>query len=286
MPELPEVETIANDLHEQLKGKTISGVELVDKSQVLKTPWPRFKKEVSGARIKRVFRRAKMLVIESSQGLVVFHLKMTGQMIYVSKKILIAGGHPIASTGVEVPNKYTRLILSLSNGGRLYFNDLRKFGWVKLMTPAEFSLVEKAVGIEPLGSEFTLKFFREMLAHRRKAVIKAVLLDQKKLAGLGNIYVDEVLHLSGVLPERRTGTLTKVEVKKIFQAIPKILKHSIKQRGTTFRNFTDPDGLKGNFMSFLKVYGRKGQPCLKCGRPLLKSRVAGRGTHYCTYCQK
>lgn len=286
MPELPEVETIATDLNRQLVGKSITAIELIDKSKVLKTPLSEFKKRLSGARIKRIYRRAKMLVIESSSGLIVFHLKMTGQLIYISKKLVIAGGHPIASTGVSVPNKFTRLVFSLNNGGKLYFNDPRKFGWIKFMTPEEFRSVDEGVGIEPLSDTFTLEFFKNMLSRRSKAPIKAVLLDQKKLSGLGNIYVDETLFLARVRPDRRIASLTTPEIKAIFQAIPKILSHAVRERGTTFRNFTDPDGLKGNFVSFLKVYGRKGKPCARCGRSLTKSRVAGRGTHYCAHCQK
>lgn len=286
MPELPEVETIAADLDALLRGKKISGVSLVNKSKVLKTPWAPFRRAVSGARIRRVYRRAKMLIIETSGGLIVFHLKMTGQLIYISKKATVAGGHPIVSTGLTVPNKHTCLVFELPGGARLYFNDLRKFGWVRLMTPAEFADVDKRSGLEPLGRDFTLAYFSAMLAARGGTTIKAVLLDQKKLVGLGNIYVDEALYESRIRPDRRVASLRANEIKALHAAIPKILKHSIKQRGTTFRNFTDPEGLKGNFMAFLKVYGRQNEPCRRCGRPLTKIRVAGRGTHFCAHCQK
>ena len=286
MPELPEVETIARDLNKQLNGQIIKDVSIIGSHNFLHSSFSQLQKAIVKNKVKRIFRRAKMLVIDCDSHLVLFHLKMTGQLIYTSKKTVLAGGHPIVSTGVTVPNKYTRLVISFSNGGILYFNDLRKFGWVKLLSKAEYTYLEKKLGIEPLESAFTLDFFKKMLVRRGRAPIKAVLLDQKYLVGLGNIYVDEVLYRSKVRPSRRTESLTNPEIKKIWQSIPVILRHSIKQRGTTFSNFLDPAGFKGNFMNFLKVYGRGNKPCVMCRRPLQKTRVAGRGTHWCSHCQK
>lgn len=285
MPELPEVETIAVDLDGALRGQTLTGVRRLGERSVITSSWLTFRRVLSGARIKRIFRRAKMLVIETSSGLIVIHLKMTGQLIYISKKINLAGGHPIISTGVSVPNKHTRLVFEFKNGGRLYFNDLRKFGWIRLMSAAEFAVVANEVGIEPLEPDFTLAFFKTMLSTRSGTTIKAVLLDQKKLAGLGNIYVDEALFDSRIRPDRRVVSLTAAEIKRLYGAIPKILRQSISQRGTTFRNFSDPGGSKGGYMPFLKVYGRQAKPCPRCGTLLHKIRVAGRGTHFCPQCQ-
>lgn len=285
MPELPEVETIATDLDEVLRGKEISTFVLIDNSKVLHTPAALFKKSIIGKKIKKIYRRAKMVVIDLGTQVIVIHLKMTGQLIYTSKKRIIAGGHPIASTGVQVPNAYTRLIFSFKAGGELYFNDLRKFGWVKLLAAEDFIALAGKVGIEPLSKDFTLAYFRKIIARRGRAPIKAVLLDQKHVAGLGNIYVDEVLFRAGVRPSRRTESLDEKEIKRIYQAIPFILRQAIEERGTTFKNFLDPAGLRGNFVPFLQVYGRGGKECKKCGRPLRKTRVAGRGTHWCEHCQ-
>lgn len=285
MPELPEVETIASDLNAALRGQTISAVRRLGARSVITSSWPAFSRAMSGVKVRRIFRRAKMLVIETPAGLVVIHLKMTGQLIYISKNIKLAGGHPILSTGVAVPNKHTRLVFEFTGGGRLYFNDLRKFGWVRLMSTDQFAEIERGVGIEPLGPDFSLAFFKNMLQSRGGTTIKAVLLDQKKLAGLGNIYVDEALFASRIKPDRRVATLTPSEIKRLQIAIPKILRHSIAQRGTTFRNFTGADGLKGSYMPFLKVYGRQGKSCCRCGSILRKIRVAGRGTHFCPRCQ-
>lgn len=286
MPELPEVETIANDLDTVLRGEVISKIDLIDKSKILHTPYQQFKKQLVSARVKKVFRRAKMLVIETNLGLIVFHLKMTGQLIYVHKNRFIAGGHPIKSTGVSVPNRFTRLVFSFTSKGKLYFNDLRKFGWVKLVNLEEFQKMSASVGIEPLEKDFTLIFFKTMLSRRRRALIKAVLLDQKHLSGLGNIYVDEVLFRSQIRPTRRVKSLKPLEIKKLWQSIPIILRHSIKERGTTFSNFIDASGQHGNFIKHLKVYGRGGRPCVVCKNSLRKTRVAGRGTHWCEKCQK
>lgn len=286
MPELPEVETVARDLEKYLPGQLITAITSVGKNHgVLKTSLSTLRKQLVGQRIKRVFRRAKMVVIETNSRAIVIHLKMTGQLIYAQKKPLVAGGHPIISTGVIVPNRFTRVIISFKNGGTLYFNDLRKFGWLKLLNHEEFSKLDTTTGLEPLSKDFTPDFFKKLVKGRR-APIKAILLDQKKLVGLGNIYVDEVLFKSRVRPQRLASSLTPIEIKRVYQAIPLILKHAIEQRGTTFSNFLDPKGLKGNFISFLQVYGRGKQNCLVCGRPLRKTKVASRGTHWCAHCQK
>jgi formamidopyrimidine-DNA glycosylase len=284
MPELPEVETIARDLHRVLVGQKISAIKSLDKkySPVLSV----LKKAALNQPIKRVYRRAKMLIIDCGKHFLVFHLKMTGQLIYRSKTKTIAGGHPIVSTGINVPNKFTRLVFSFKNSGILYFNDIRKFGWVKAVSVDEFDRLSALSGIEPLTEAFSFSVFQGILARRKKTSIKAALLDQKLVAGLGNIYVDEVLFKSGVRPSRRVNELTAAEQKKIWRSIPIILNKSIKERGTTFNSFLDPDGLRGNFVPHLKVYGRGGQTCKVCGQFIKKVRVAGRGTHYCAKCQK
>ncbi len=187
---------------------------------------------------------------------------------------------------MTVPNKFTRVLFDFKDGAKLYFNDIRKFGWIKSVTAEEFKKIDEQTGLEPFDKAFSLTFFKNMLSRRGRAPIKAALLDQTRLVGLGNIYVDEVLFRSKIQPARRIESLTSAEVKRIWQSIPVILNHSIRQRGTTFSNFLDPDGLRGNFMNHLKVYGRQGRPCAVCGRLIHKTRVAGRGTHFCPHCQK
>ncbi len=286
MPELPEVETIARDLHKYLKNETIVKIEYVNPGKILRTKQSFFTLKLKNQKIKRVFRRAKMAIIELSSGFVVFHLKMTGQLVYRSGKLIVAGGHPIVSTGLIMPNKFTRLAFHFKNKGVLYFNDIRKFAWVEYMTVADFKNYEEKLGHEPLSATLTLAAFKTLIARRSGTSIKAALLDQKLVSGLGNIYVDEVLFKARVLPARRVKNLKPVELQKIFKAITTILEKAILFRGTTFSNYTDGDGRKGNFVAHLQVYGRQGKVCLVCKRILEKSRVAGRGTHFCSHCQK
>ncbi len=286
MPELPEVETIARDLNTYLKNKTIDRIEYVNPGKILRTKQSFFTLKLKNQKIKQVFRRAKMAIMELPSGFVVFHLKMTGQLVYSSGKIIVAGGHPIVSTGLSVPNKFTRLVFHFTNGGALYFNDIRKFAWVEFMSAKDFNAYEAGLGHEPFARSLTLAVFKILLARRSGTSIKAALLDQKLVSGLGNIYVDEVLYRAKVLPSRRVKSLQKTEIARIYKAIRAILEKAILFRGTTFSNYTDPDGRKGNFVAHLKVYGRQGKACPVCGTKLMKSRVAGRGTHFCPHCQK
>ena len=217
---------------------------------------------------------------------------MTGQLIYLAKDSQVSGGHSLSShsfekaVGGELPNKYTRVIISFSDKSNLFFNDLRKFGYMKLVNQAELdAFIFKNYGPEPLDNNFILSDFITTLKKRHRN-IKSVLLDQKIVAGLGNIYVDEVLFAAGVRPMRLASELNKGEVTKIFQVIPKILTLSIKHRGTTFSNYVDSKGKRGNFSSLLQVYGRGKEKCLKCSSAIIKTKIAGRGTHYCPHCQK
>jgi len=293
MPELPEVETVAGDLKKVLVGKTIKSIISFDKKTFV-TSLPSLRRAALGHKIIDVRRRAKMLIIDFGKHLLVVHLKMTGQLIFQSNKKLIAGGHPIVSTGTTVPNKFTRLVFTLRDGGSprfgeagtLYFNDIRKFGWVKAIKADEFSVIDNAYGHEPFDKALTFEKFLSLINRRLRTSIKAALLDQKLVVGLGNIYVDEVLFKAGVRPARLVKTLTLSEKKKIYLAIPVILKKAILKRGTTFSNFRDGAGQKGNFVAYLKVYGRAGKVCKNCGQLIKKIRLAGRGTHFCPNCQK
>lgn len=221
-----------------------------------------------------------------------FHLKMTGQLIFIHGDQALAGGHSLAgasfqdAVGGKLPNKFTRAIFSFADGSQLFFNDLRKFGYIKLVNGAELTRILKDnYGPEPLDKEFNSNWLKEIFA-KRTAPIKAVILDQKLIAGLGNIYADESLFLAGINPNRSANSLKPAEIKALNLAIVSIIKQAIKARGTTFRNFVDGQGRKGNFVNYLRVYQRQGQPCPRCGRPLQKMKVRGRGTHYCQYCQK
>jgi len=217
---------------------------------------------------------------------------MTGQLIYVDKKTRLAGGHKlnegdfVQAVGGELPNRFTRVVIEFKDKSKLFFNDMRKFGYLKIVDETELSrLLNNNYGIEPLTDDYTWNNFKDIFKNRRTSV-KALLLNQKVIAGLGNIYVDEALFLSGVRPNRKTNSLKEVEKKILFRMIRQVIKRAIDYRGTTFKDYTDSEGKKGNFSKLLKVYGREGEECCKCKRGIKKIRLAGRGTHYCSYCQK
>lgn len=284
MPELPEVETIVNDLDKRLKGKKIRDVEVLD-AKVLNLSMKKFIGEVAGATVKSVTRRAKMIIIELNKKFLLVHLKMTGQLVFISEKEKIAGGHPIINEGKIFPNKFTRAFFEF-NGSKLFFNDVRRFGWIKLVSAQELETIILASGAEPLNSDFTQEKFKEILSHKKKTTVKQAIMDQKYLAGIGNIYADESLFEAGIRPDRKVNTLSSKEIKKLWQAIPKILKYSIKHRGTTFNDYVDAQGEVGGFIKYLKVYGRAGEKCEQCGNIVKKMKINGRGTHWCDGCQR
>ena len=293
MPELPEVETVRRDLLANLLDKKITGVTVLN-DKTVSGSIKNFLKILSGSFFVDILRRGKLLIFKLKQkdSYLLVHLKMTGQLIYLSDNSMIAGGHSLRaqsfekSVGGKLPNKHTRVIINFKDKSRLFFNDLRKFGYMRVVNKEELeTFIAKNYGPEPLSADFTLVGFNAQLKRRRRS-IKAVLLDQKVVAGLGNIYVDEVLFAAGVRPMRLAAELTKPEITKIYQAILKILPQAIKYRGTTFSNYVDSQGKKGNFSTKLQVYGRGKEKCYRCGRELIKTKIAGRGTHYCSYCQK
>ncbi len=289
MPELPEVETIRSDLEKRIVGEKISGLEIRDQKLLEKgSSW----KGIEGRRVKGLERRGKLLILVLEKEIfILVHLKMTGQLVYQDGKELVAGGHSLDKSdlfqgvGGELPNKHTRAIIHFQSGAVLFFNDLRRFGYLKPVTKQEKEEKLTEFGPEPLMPDFDLLDFQKKLK-KRKIAVKKALLDQKLVAGLGNIYVDEVLFLSGIRPERSAESLKSNEIKALYSAIIKILKQGVKYRGTTFSDYVDARGKAGNFSRFLKVYNRGGRPCQRCDGSIKKIKLAGRGTHYCPGCQK
>lgn len=284
MPELPEVETIVRDLDKKLKNKKISAITALDKKVFKLTK--RQIELVCGKSVKAVKRRAKMLIIDLGADYLLIHLKMTGQLVLKSGKRLTAGGHPIIGQGKNLPNKFTRVIFKFNDSSILYFNDVRRFGWIKLISAANFNKLHQELGVEPLSQEFSLEFFKEILSRRKNTTIKQALMDQKYISGIGNIYADESLFAARIKPMRRVKSLKPEEIKKLWQEIPKILRLAIKYRGTSFNDYVDASGETGNFVKYLKVYGRAGESCKVCGGIVKKMKLGGRGTHWCDKCQK
>jgi formamidopyrimidine-DNA glycosylase len=292
MPELPEVETIRRGLERQLVGKKIERLR-VRTPKIIKGSAGAFKRLVTGRRVKAVTRRGKLLALElapGSKAYVLIHLKMTGQLIYVQGKKIVAGGHPTAQDKEEgvsdarLPNKHTHVVVELVGGGQLYFNDIRKFGYLRVVDEQGKNEAWSKLGVEPLENEWTADYVRKMVK-KRAVSIKAVLLEQQRVAGLGNIYVDEVLWRARVRPTRKAKSLKSLEIKKITEQARVVLRQAIAVGGTTFSDYRTVEGKHGGFSKWLRVYDRAGQPCRNCRQGIVKVRLAGRGTHYCKKCQ-
>ncbi|MBI5466471.1 MAG: bifunctional DNA-formamidopyrimidine glycosylase/DNA-(apurinic or apyrimidinic site) lyase [Candidatus Kerfeldbacteria bacterium] len=286
MPELPEVQTIVDDLHKVLKKKRILSIR-VTKPRLLHNPLTFLRQHLVGATIRSVRRRAKLLLFDLSSGYtLIIHLKMTGQLIWRSHLgKLSGGGHPIVGVA-SVPNRYTHITIDLSGGSRLYFNDVRQFGYFKLLPTSALVQHFSSYGPEPLSVDFSLSGLRAELQRRRRSTIKAALLNQQVVAGIGNIYADESLFVAGLSPSRRVGRLTQVQAAKLYRAIRQVLKRAVHSRGTSFSNYVDGLGRTGTYWPRRLVYGRAGSPCRRCGRTIKRTVVAGRGTNFCPHCQK
>lgn len=287
MPELPEVETLKNGL-KPLEGKIIKSVKIDWPKMVRPLSEEEFVKKLKGKEIVSVDRRAKVLILELTKNyFLLVHLKMTGQLVfqpYDGK--LVIGGHPQKGGVNELPNKFTHAEIDFTDKSKLYFNDQRKFGWLKLVSKEEKEKMLAGYGVEPLEKEFTLKKLKSILARYPKRKIKQILMDQTLISGLGNIYVDESCFYAKILPTRISGDLNEQEIKQLHEGIKKILRLSITKKGTSFSHYVNADAKPGGFVPYLKVYGRKGEKCLRCQGKIHRIKLNGRGTHFCDSCQK
>jgi len=288
VPELPEVETIKSGLQTLLKGKVIESLSF---------DWPKSypnsladtKQFLYGAKIVKVRRRAKVLIIDlSSDYSLVIHLKMTGQLVYKDHKVRYGGGHPNESLISKLPDKSTRVIITFKDTSQLFFNDQRKFGWMKLMPTSMIENLDffKKLGPEPLEKDFSAEVLKKRLKRRPNSSVKAALLDQSVIAGVGNIYADETLWGAKVKPARLVKDIKNGEFTKLYHALVDVLRLSIKLGGSTDRNYLSAEGKKGSYLAFASVFRKEDQACPRCGHTILKTRVASRGTHYCPHCQK
>lgn len=287
MPELPEVETVRSGLAELLPKRTVAAVDF---------DWPKSfpnsKADVArfliGATIKNVRRRAKVLIIElSTEYSLIIHLKMTGQLVFVGSAQRFGAGHPNDSLIGALPDKSTRVTLRFSDDSQLFFNDQRKFGWMRLLPTLEIANLDffKKVGPEPLATDFTWQLLQERLLRRPNSSVKAVLLDQTIIAGIGNIYADESLWGAKIHPVTQVSKLSPEQFKLLHKELIFVLKLAIEKGGSSDKNYVNAKGKKGSYMSFARVFRREGQACPRCGTIIMKTRVAGRGTHSCPHCQ-
>jgi len=267
MPELPEVQTVVNHLIEPLSGKSIVDVNPI---------WPKvfdnfnsnsLFKQNSNLKILTVYRRAKFIIIQLEKRIIAVHLRMTGKLYVIKKK--------------KLP-KHTSATLKLNDGSILIFEDVRKFGRIYLYK--NLDIINSKHGIEPLSEMFQLNQFQELILSKKR-IIKALLLDQSLIVGLGNIYVDESLWASGIHPYSISNLIPKPKLNKLYKSIIFILKEAIEARGTTIIDFS-VNGESGRYSSKLKVYGQKNKTCNNCNSKIKKLKVCGRGTYVCKKCQK
>lgn len=286
MPELPEVETIRRDLSKKILNKKIKNI-YIGKKRIVRNEEQDFLQVLNGNKFVEIDRVGKLLifVLQSGKKYLLVHLKMTGQLIYCHQGKYIAGGHSLPKIGDALPNKYSHVIFTFADNSKLFFNDMRQFGYLEVADKEKLEKIKNKFGIEPLTSNYKLAKLKIILK-KRSAPVKAVLLDQKVIAGIGNIYADEILFFARIRPERKANSLSDEEIKRVYAGSQKIIKDAIKFRGTTFNDYVDAQGNVGSFVKFLKVYGRKGEKCYLCKGFVKKIKLAGRGTHFCPSCQK
>jgi len=287
MPELPEVETVRLQLLHKIIGRTIKSVEVFHEKT---TSYDRdISQKLQGKTFADIDRVGKLMIfsfLEETDLFMLAHLKMTGQFFYVgNNKEVVGGGHSMTDADLDLPMKHTRVAFHFTDKTTLYFNDMRLFGYIKLATAAEVKKVKEKFGPEPILETFDVESFSLRL-RKRKTSIKAALLDQSFIAGLGNIYVDEAMWRAGVRPTRRADRVTRKEAAALSAAAGDVMRESIAVGGTTFQYFKDTAGENGNFTDYLKVFGKQGKICERCGVVIKKIRCAGRGTHFCPGCQK
>jgi formamidopyrimidine-DNA glycosylase len=276
VPELPEVETVRTRLEPALVGRRLQRVEILDPRLTRPFDPAGVAVELEGERIAAVDRRGKYLVVRFDSGRVLLiHLRMTGNLMHGSRGAKLAADDP-----------HRRAVVSLDDGSDVVYRDVRRFGTWLLIEPDELDpYLAQRVGDEPLERSFTTRRLAEALAGRHTPV-KAAILDQRRLAGVGNIYADEALWRARIHPRRPAGELGPDELKALHSGIRRALKAGIDRQGATLRDYRTPDGSSGRMQHEFKVYGREGEPCDRCGTPIEKIRAAGRGTWYCPGCQR
>ena len=288
MPELPEVETVRRGLAELLPSRVVTRVTVFDSPKSFPNAQSDVEQCLYGARVTAVRRRAKVLMIDlDTQYSLVVHLKMTGQLIFRGVQSF-AGGHPNDSLIGELPDRSTRVQVDFVDGSRLFFNDQRKFGWVKLLPTDEVKNLPfmQKVGPEPLDPQTRAEDFIQRIRRRQNSMIKPAFLDQAVIAGVGNIYADEALWAAQIHPQTRVKNVSDQQLNTLFNELRQILQLSIDQGGSTDKNYVDAEGRKGNYLTFAHVFRREGQACHRHpDQEIIKLKVGGRGTHVCPVCQ-
>jgi len=308
MPELPEVETIKRGLEKKIIGLTIQKIQVLSAKSFLGNS-----NQVEGLQIEGIWRRAKMLGIDlrpvspgetrnlkikkesgdssatpqNDKGLtLLFHLKMSGQLIYEDEKRFI-GGHPTQDMLGKMPNSHTRVIFSFADDSHLYFNDMRRFGWVRIVDREQVTgdSALKNLGPEPLEKGFTWQILKSNLLKHKSQPVKVAIMDQSVVAGVGNIYSNEACFLAKIDPRMKVATLTDDRFQALYCGVVGALREGIKYKGSTRAHFVDAQGRKGYFLDYAKVYWKEGYPCQGCAGKVQKITLGGRGTYFCPKCQ-
>lgn len=286
MPELPEVEIVKRGLERLIVGRVISDIQCLDSPKSLPVRQRDIETRVQGSAVRSVRRRAKLLFIALSSGYtLIIHLKMTGQVVYRGDHSFGAG-HPNDSLVGSLPDRSTRVIITFRDGSRLFFNDQRKFGWIKLYRDDEIAQVISRLGPEPLDDSLAQAEFIARMRRRSGTTVKAALLDQSVIAGVGNIYADESLWAAQIHPRCKVREITDEKLGNLLNEVKHVLELAIEKGGSTDKNYVDAEGRRGSYLSFARVFRREGQPCMRCSAMIMKIRVAGRGTHVCPSCQR
>lgn len=282
MPELPEVETVCRSLADHLLGRQFMSLEV---RRPKSFPNGELITYCLHSPVTALKRRAKMIEIDLANGYCLLtHLKMTGQLLWRGET-LAGGGHPTSDVLQQLPGKHTRLIYVLDDGSQLFFNDLRVFGWMKVMP--QMQLVQEYQSFGPdANQEITFSYWQAELA-RRRVTIKQVLMDNHVVSGIGNIYAAEILFAAGIDPRRAANSLTAAEINQLAAQTTQIMRAAIAARGTTFDGrYLDSNGQAGNYVTSLQVYGRAGKTCPRCQQQLQSVKISGRSTVFCPQCQK
>ena len=290
MPELPEVETVVRQLRPFIIGKIITKTSVLHDKTVNYDSF--FSDKLRGLEISTIDRVGKLIIISFADNInlhLITHLKMTGQFFLVDEKnAVVGGGHTYRASDItHLPNQHSRMYLTFSDNSKLFFNDMRLFGYTKLVSNDELASILSKYGPEPIHSQFNNAIDEvAKKIKKKKTTIKAALLDQSLVAGLGNIYVDEALFLAKIRPTKRCNTLTYLQIKSVLRFGGVVMNDSIKVGGTTFQSFNDVYGKPGNYTEQLRVFDRSGMECVNCKTTIKKIKLGGRGTHYCPNCQK
>jgi formamidopyrimidine-DNA glycosylase len=296
VPELPEVETLRSGLAARIAGMRITAIEIGDR-KIFDGPEDAIRHDFAGHQISRVARRGKVLILflrgsgnrADESGSLLIHPKMTGQLVLISGGVTVfAGGHPTPSMLQPMPNATTRAVFRLGPACCLDYNDARRFGWIRLAgpDPCRTDPFLAQLGPEPLDADFTPGALRQALARHPRAPVKAVLLDQTAVAGIGNIYADESLYRARIHPARPAGGLSDAEALRLHAAIQEILRAAVGSGGTSFASYVNEARGRPGYLGQAHVFRRQGQPCQACGTPIVRATVAGRATNLCPHCQQ